>query len=57
MQLQGRLDQMEKKEAELSGLLEKEKRRTEKAKETALEWKVSLSFESCMLIAQLPINY
>ncbi|KAF4571146.1 hypothetical protein EYR36_008474 [Pleurotus pulmonarius] len=39
MQLQGRLDQMEKKEAELSGLLEKEKRRTEKAKEAALEWK------------------
>ncbi|KAG5220036.1 glycoside hydrolase family protein [Salix suchowensis] len=43
MQLQGRLDQMEKKEAELSGLLEKEKRRTEKAKEAALEWKVGLT--------------
>ncbi|KDQ24865.1 hypothetical protein PLEOSDRAFT_34132 [Pleurotus ostreatus PC15] len=41
MQLQGRLDQMEKKEAELSGLLEKEKRRTEKAKEAALEWKAA----------------
>ncbi|KAG9225058.1 hypothetical protein CCMSSC00406_0008778 [Pleurotus cornucopiae] len=41
MQLQGRLDQMEKKEAELSGLLEKEKRRTEKAKEAALDWKAA----------------